>query len=182
MGHNDGLVVIGTSHETPAFAVSAIRRWWLEIGRWRYQGQRRLLIEADAGGANDCRKWQWKKALQGLADEFSLIITVTHYPSGASKWNPIDHRMFSLISANWAGEPLENYETILGFIRRTRSSMGFHCRARLDTKEYPRGVQGNTRSERTHSPETAFRVTQVELHHLATRQTEGLLKLFLTAG
>lgn len=141
VGHNDGLVVIGTSHETPAFAVSAIRRWWLEVGRWRYWGKRRLLIEADAGGANGYRKWQWKEALQGLADEFGLIVTVTHYPSGASKWNPIDHRMFSLISGNWAGEPLESFEAVLGFIRTTRSSMGFHCRARLDAKEYATGYK-----------------------------------------
>lgn len=141
LAFDDGLVVIGTSHETPSFAVAAIRRWWLEIGRWRHAGKRRLLIEADAGGANAARKWQWKVALQGLADEFGLIITVTHYPTGASKWNPIDHRMFSLISANWSGEPLVSYETILGFIRRTRSSEGFHCRARLDVTEYPTGYR-----------------------------------------
>ena len=96
-----------------------------------------MLIEADAGGANDCRKWEWKVALQELADEFGLIITVTHYPPGASKWNPIDHRMFSLISGNWAGEPLVSYPVILHLIRKTRSSKGFHCRARLDTTEYP---------------------------------------------
>jgi len=134
---DDGLVVIGTSHETPSFAVAAIRRWWLEVGRGRYEGKRRLLIEADAGGANAATKWEWKRALQGLADEFDLIITVTHYPTGASKWNPIDHRMFSLISANWAGEPLASYETILGYIRRARSSQGFHCRACLDPTDYP---------------------------------------------
>jgi hypothetical protein len=137
LAFNDGLVVIGTSHETPSFAVAAIRRWWLEIGRRRYAAKRRLLIEADAGGANDCRKWEWKVALQGLSDEFGLIITVTHYPTGASKWNPIDHRMFSLISGNWSGEPLISYETILGYIRGTRSSTGFHCRARLDPADYP---------------------------------------------
>jgi hypothetical protein len=135
--HNDGYVVVGTSHETPAFAGAAIRRWWLEVGRHRYPQAKRLLIEADAGGANDCRKWEWKIALQELADEFGLIITVTHYPPGASKWNPIDPRMFSLISGNWAGEPLVSYPVILSLIRRTRSSQGFHCRARLDTTEYP---------------------------------------------
>jgi Rhodopirellula transposase DDE domain len=121
--------------------VAAIRRWWLEIGRRRYAGKRRLLIEADAGGANDCRKWEWKVALQGLADEFGLIITVTHYPTGASKWNPIDHRMFSLISANCAGEPLVSYEVILGYISRTRSSQGFSCRAYLDETNYPTGYK-----------------------------------------
>jgi Rhodopirellula transposase DDE domain len=134
---DDGLVVVGTSHETPSCAVAAIRRWWLEIGCRRDAGKRRLLIEADAGGANDGRKWEWKVALQELADEFGLIITVTHYPTGASKWNPIEHRMFSLISGNWSGEPLSSYETILGYIRGTRSSKGFHCRAHLDTTDYP---------------------------------------------
>ena len=141
LAFDDGLVVVGTSHETPSFAVAAIRRWWLEVGRCRYFAKKRLLIEADAGGANDARKWEWKVALQALADEFALIITVTHYPPGASKWNPIDHRMFSLISANWAGEPLVSYETILGYIRGTRSTKGFHCRACLDETDYPTGYK-----------------------------------------
>jgi hypothetical protein len=141
LAFDDGVVVVGTSHETPSFAVAAIRWWWREVGRWRYSGKQRLLIEADAGGANAARKWEWKVGLQRLADEFGLIITVTHYPPGASKWNPIDHRMFSLISANWSGEPLVNYETILGYIRRTRSSGGFHCRACLDTTAYPTGCK-----------------------------------------
>lgn len=104
--HNDDYVVIGTSQETPAFAVAVIRRWWLEVGRHRYRGKKRLLIQADGGGANDARKGEWKGALQGLADEFGLTIVVTHYPPGASQWNPLDHRMFSLISSNGAGEPL----------------------------------------------------------------------------
>ncbi|MBO0697314.1 MAG: ISAzo13 family transposase [Zavarzinella sp.] len=136
VGHNDGYVVVGTSHETPTFAVRAIRRWWRDVGRPRYPGVRHLLIEADSGGANDHRKWEWKVALQDLADESGLTVTVTHYPPGASKWNPIDHRMFSLISANWAGEPLRSYETILKHIRATRSEAGFHCRAVLDHRTY----------------------------------------------
>jgi hypothetical protein len=148
LAFNDGLVVIGTSHETPSFAVAAIRRWWRDIGRWRYDGKRRLLIEADTGGANAATKWEWKVGLQGLADEFGLIITVTHYPPGASKWNPIDHRMFSLISANWTGEPLVSYETILGYIRQTRSAKGFHCRARLDRADYPTGYKVTPEAKR----------------------------------
>jgi hypothetical protein len=139
VAHNDGFVVVGTSHETPAFACASIRHWWLRVGRPRYPQAQRLLIEADCGGANDYRKWEWKVGLQRLADEFDLAITVTHYPPGASKWNPIDHRMFSLISGNWAGEPLVSYETALQHIRRTRSSRGFHCRAVLDRHEYPTG-------------------------------------------
>jgi hypothetical protein len=136
---NDGLVVVGTTHETPTFACASIRRWWLLVGRGRYPQAQRLLIEADCGGANDYRKWEWKVGLQQLADEFDLVITVTHYPPGASKWNPIDHRMFSLISGNWAGEPLVSYETMLQHIRRTRSAKGFHCRAVLDRHDYPPG-------------------------------------------
>lgn len=138
LAHNDGYVVIGISQETPSFEVAAIRRWWLDVGQRRYAAKDRLLIEVDSGGANDHRKWEWKFALQGLADEFGLTITVTHFPPGASKWNPIDHRMFSLISANWAGEPLRSYETILKHIRTTRSDTGFHCRASLDVKKYER--------------------------------------------
>lgn len=137
VAHNDGLVVVGTSHDTPTFAVACIRRWWLAVGRHRYPGAKRLLVEADSGGSNDYRKWEWKVALQDMADEFGLVITVTHYPPGASKWNPIDHRMFSLISGNWKGEPLTSYEVMLKHIRRTRSAEGFHCRACLDTREYP---------------------------------------------
>jgi hypothetical protein len=136
LAHNDGLVVVGTSHDTPTFAVDAIRRWWLLVGRRRYPEAWRLLIEADAGGSNDYRKWEWQVALQRLADEFGLIGGVTPFPTGASKWNPIDHRMFSLISGNGAGEPLTSYEAVLKHIRATRSGAGFHCRARLDTAEY----------------------------------------------
>lgn len=137
VAHNDGIVVVGISHETPAFAVAAIRRWWRSVGRKRYPKARRLLIEADCGGANDYRKWEWKAGLQRLADELDLVIAVTHFPPGASKWNPIDHRMFSLISRNWSGEPLVSYETALKFIRATHSTKGFHCRASLDIKDYP---------------------------------------------
>lgn len=137
VAYNDGCVLVGTSHDTPAFTVAAIRCWWLDVGRWRYPQARRLLIEVDSGGATDHRKWGWKVALQGLADEFGLVITVTHYPPGTSKWNPIEHRLFGPISANWAGEPLDSYERIVKYIRTTRTEMGLRCRARLDTNEYP---------------------------------------------
>lgn len=137
LGHKDGFVLVGRSHDTPAFTVASIRRWWLNVGRYRYCGARRLLIQADGGGATDHRKWGWKVALQQLADEFELIITLTHYPPGASKWNPIEHRLFSRITANWSGEPLVSYETVLKHIRTTRTESGRRCRARLDKKEYP---------------------------------------------
>lgn len=137
VGHNDGYVVVGMSHNTAAFITSAIRRWWRVVGCRRYPGAQRLLVEMDGGGANDPRKWVWKVALQRLADETGLLIVVTHYPAGASKWNPIEHRMFSLISGNWSGEPLVSYEAIVKFIRATRTESGFRCRACLDRKEYP---------------------------------------------
>jgi Rhodopirellula transposase DDE domain len=137
VGHNDGYVVVGMSHDTATFITAAIRRWWRVVGQRRYPRARRLLVEMDGGGANDPRKWLWKVALQRLADETGLIIVVTHYPPGASKWNPIEHRMFGAISGNWAGEPLVSYETILKYIRTTRTETGFRCRAWLDRKDYP---------------------------------------------
>jgi len=137
IGHNDGYVVVGTSHETAAFIAAAVARWWRVVGRRRYPRARRLLLEMDGGGANDPRTWLWKVAVQRLADETGLVIVVTHYPPGASKWNPIEHRMFSVISGNWAGEPLVSYETVLKYIRTARTRTGFRCRACLDRKEYP---------------------------------------------
>jgi Rhodopirellula transposase DDE domain len=137
LAHNDGYVVVGTSHNTAAFVTAAIGRWWRVVGQRRYPGARRLRLEMDGGGANDPRKWLWKVALQALADETGLILVVTHYPSGASKWNPIEHRMFSVISGNWAGEPLVSYEAVIKFIRTARTEAGFRCRACLDRKEYP---------------------------------------------
>lgn len=136
IGRNQGYVSVGTSYNTAEFAVASIRAWWLNVGRQVYPDQSHLLIEADCGGANGNRCRLWKVGLQDLADEFGLIITVTHYPTGASKWNPIEHRMFNLISANWAGKPLDSYETILNHIRTTTSTTGFRCQAQLDTTDY----------------------------------------------
>jgi hypothetical protein len=135
-GRNSGFVVVGTSHETPEFGTEALGWWWRATGQWAYPVARRWLIEADCGGANGNRVWRWKIGLQRLADEFGIAITVAHYPPGASKWNRIEHRMFNLISGNWAGQPLVSYETVLQFIRTTTSSTGFSCEARLDTDTY----------------------------------------------
>jgi hypothetical protein len=134
--YNRGYVVVGISHETPEFACAAIHRWWLAEGRRRYPATRQVLIQADCGGANSHRSWRWKAGLQTLADTFNLSITVTHFPPSASKWNPIEHRMFNLISANWAGQPLVSYETVMKFIRTTRSAQGFTCAAWLDRRTY----------------------------------------------
>jgi Rhodopirellula transposase DDE domain len=138
---NAGYLVVGTSHETAPFAVAAIRTWWWRVGRHHYAAQPHLLIEADGGGANSCRSWLWKTRLQALADEFQLTITVTHLPPGASKWNPIEHRLFSAITQNWAGQPLSSYETILQFIRTTTTARGLRCRACLDPRDYPTGLK-----------------------------------------
>ncbi len=139
LGRNEGYVVVGTSHETPAFAVAAVRSWWLEVGYHHYRGKHALLIQADSGGANGNRCWLWKWGLQQLADEFNLTITVTHYPTGASKWNLIEHRLFCHISSNWAGQPLLSFETVLKFIRTTTTETGLRCRAHLDRIKYKTG-------------------------------------------
>lgn len=138
---NEGLVVVGTSHQTPQFAGGAIRLWWRQIGRQMYPGKPHLLIEADCGGANGNRCWLWKSELQKLADEFGLMITVTHLPTHASKWNPIEHKLFCHIERNWAGQPLMDYETILKFIRTTHTGTGLRCRAYLDTTQYETGLK-----------------------------------------
>jgi hypothetical protein len=138
-----GFVVIGISHQTPEFAIAAIRRWWLKVGqdKYKYKGKKELLIEADCGNPNANDSWRWKFGLQQLADEFGFSITVTHLPTGASKWNPVEHRLFSQISGNWAGQPLVSYETVLKFIRTTKTETGLRCRAYLDKNYYETGLQ-----------------------------------------
>jgi Rhodopirellula transposase DDE domain len=132
-----GFVVIGTSNETAEFAAAALSSWWEEHGRWCYPRSKHWLVEADCGGANNARAWVWKWALQQVADRWGVAITVAHYPPGASKWNPIEHRLFSQISANWQGEPLRDHETVLNLIRGTTTTTGLRCRALLDTTHYP---------------------------------------------
>jgi hypothetical protein len=136
VARNRGFVGVGVSHETAAFAVNVIRRWWHTEGRAAYPAQTELLIQADGGGANGYRSWLWKWELQGLADETGLTIMVTHYPTSASKWNWIEHRLFCHISSNWAGEPLISFETVLKFIRTTTTETGLCCMAYLDRKHY----------------------------------------------
>ena len=135
--YNEGYMLVGVSHETAEFAMTAIERWWLEVGQARYPGCRHLLLQADSGGANACDSWLWKAALQTLADRFSITITVNHFPAGASKWNLIEHRMFCIISQTWAGQPLDSYETMLKFIRTSKTQTGFRCQAYFDQRNYP---------------------------------------------
>ena len=138
---NHALVSVGTHAVTAELAVAAIRRWWTQVGQRRYPHAHHLLIEADAGGCNGYRPRLWKRALQQLANDTDLAITVCHYPSGASKWNPIEHRLFSQISRNWAGHPLRTLPTMLGFIRGTTTTTGLTVEAVLDTADYPKGIQ-----------------------------------------
>lgn len=139
---NRGRVTVGVSHDTPAFAARAIARWWHDEGCGRYTHARRLLLLADTGGSNGCRCRSWKTELQAqLADACGLTLTVAHYPTGASKWNPIEHRLFSEISKNWAGEPLDSYQKVLRFIRSTRTQSGLSVTAHLDRRHYPTGVE-----------------------------------------
>jgi len=141
LASKEGFIVIGTSHQTPEFAISVIGRWWKNLGQCSYAGQEELLIEADCGNPNSNSSWLWKYGLQQLADEFGLSITVTHLPPGASKWNPVEHRLFSQISGNWSGQPMVNYETVLKFIRTTKTDTGLRCRAYLDKSDYQTGLK-----------------------------------------
>ena len=136
VGYNEGYMVIGVSHETAEFAMQAIQRWWREVGQARYPGCQHLLLQADSGGANACDSWLWKAALQTLADRFGITIRVNHFPAGVSKWNLIEHRMFCIISQNWAGQPLDSYETMLKFIRTSKTKTGFRCQAHFDPRKY----------------------------------------------
>lgn len=138
---NEGFVNVGVSNETAEFAVESIRRWWKLFGRRYYPAAKRLLICADGGGGNGSRRRAWKYHLQGFANEFGLSITVCHYPPGTSKWNKIEHRMFSFISLNWQGQPLVSYETVLNLISGTKTRTGLRIKAKLDRKRYETGVE-----------------------------------------
>ena len=140
IARNRAVVNVGVTHETAEFAVESIRRWWRLDGRRHYQGARRLLICADSGGSNGNRQRAWKLHLQGLSDETGMAITVCHYPPGTSKWNKIEHRLFSFISLNWKGKPLVNYETVINLIGGTRTRSGLKVKAVLDTNQYETGV------------------------------------------
>ncbi|SRR5712692_812796 len=136
---NTGFVNVGTNHDTGAFAVASIRGWWRAEGNKLYPRTLDLLITADAGGSNGSRLRLWKLELQKLADETRLAIAVCHFPPGTSKWNKIEHRLFSFISSNWRGEPLRDYETIVQLIARTTTAKGLKVTCRLDRRKYPTG-------------------------------------------
>lgn len=139
---NCGSVFVGTSHDTPAFAVDTLAQWWLCEGRQRYPQANEILILADGGGSNGWRCRAWKKALQDrFCNRFGVTATVSHYPPGTSKWNPIEHRLFSQISRNWAGQPLIDMDTMLNFIRTTKTDTGLAVTAYLSPGEYDTGIK-----------------------------------------
>jgi hypothetical protein len=139
MGRNTGFVNVGTDHDTGAFAVASIRGWWRYEGCRLYPQARHLLITADSGGSNGSRLRAWKWELQRWANESGLTISVCHFPPGTSKWNKVEHRLFSFISSNWRGEPLRDYETIVRLIAHTTTAKGLTVTCRLDRRKYPVG-------------------------------------------
>ncbi len=141
LGQNAGWVSVGVDHDTAAFAVESIRRWWYSMGRPVYRNAKRVLITADAGGSNGPKVHLWKVELQKLADEIRLPITICHFPPGTSKWNKIEHRLFSFISQNWRGKPLTTYRVIVNLIAATTTTTGLKVKARLDTNNYPLGAK-----------------------------------------
>ena len=155
---NAGWVSVGTDHDTAAFAVQAIRRWWQEIGSLRYPDARHLVITADGGGSNGSRVRLWKRELQDLADELDLDIKVHHLPPGTSKWNKIEHRLFSFISKNWRARPLVSYRVIVDLISATTTNTGLTVRCELDTNSYPKGIAVSEQEM------AAINITRAEFH------------------
>jgi Rhodopirellula transposase DDE domain len=138
---NAGWVNLGITHDTAAFAVESIRRWWQELGQARYTTARRLLITADCGGSNGARVRLWKRELQTLADQTGLSITLAHLPPGTSKWNRIEHRLFAFITQNWRGKPLVTHQVIVQLIANTTTKTGLTVQCRLDHNLYDKGVK-----------------------------------------
>lgn len=141
LGQNSGFVNVGTDHDTSTFAVASIRGWWRAEGRRLYPNAKRLLITADGGGRNGYRPRLWKWELQRLADQTGLTLSIHHFPPGTSKWNKVEHRLFSFISSNWRGEPLRDYETVIRLIAGTTTAKGLKVTCRLDRRKYPVGYK-----------------------------------------
>lgn len=141
LANNAGWVSVGTDHDTASFAVSTIHRWWLAMGSPLYPDAKELLITADGGGSNGSRVRLWKLELQRLSDKLGIPIRVSHFPPGTSKWNKIEHRLFSHISMNWRGKPLVSHEVIVNLIAATTTRKGLQVRAELDSNLYPKGIK-----------------------------------------
>ena len=140
IGKNEGFVNVGKSYDTSSFAVSSIRRWWIEMGLPEYKTTNQLLITADGGGSNGYRRKLWKTEIQKFCNEFKLEITICHLPPGTSKWNKIEHRLFSFITMNWRGKPLTSFETIVNLIGSTTTIKGLKVRSAIDENEYEKGI------------------------------------------
>jgi hypothetical protein len=140
VSRNEGFVNVGTSADTGAFAVQGIRAWWTHMGRKAYPEAKELLVVADSGGSNGSRNRLWKTELQRFADDTGLHLHVSHMPPGTSKWNKIEHRLFSFISMNWRGKPLDSYETVVNLIAHTTTTAGLVVKARVDRRRYKRGI------------------------------------------
>ena len=156
--NNTGWVSVGTDHDTASFAVATIRRWWLAMGSPLYSDVKELLITADGGGSNGSRVRLWKLELQQLSNELGINIRVSHFPPGTSKWNKIEHRLFSHISMNWRGQPLVSHEVIVNLIAATTTRKGLKVRAELDPKQYPKGIKV------TDEELAAIRIVRDEFH------------------
>ncbi|WP_298443597.1 ISAzo13 family transposase [Ferrimicrobium sp.] len=141
LASDSGWVSVGTDHDTASFAVATIRRWWLSVGSKAYPNASELLISPDGGGGNGSRVRLFKLEIQGLADEIGIPITICHFPPGTSKWNKIEHRLFSFISMNWKGQPLVSHEVMLNLIANTRTKSGLTVKAELDSNPYPTGIK-----------------------------------------
>ncbi len=139
LGRNSGFVNVGTDHDTGAFAVASIRGWWRAEGQRLYPKAASILITADGGGRNGWRLRLWKVELQTFADHTDRCLSVCHFPPGTSKWNKIEHRLFSFLSSNWRGEPLRDYETVVNLIAQTTTAKGLKVTCRLDRRKYPTG-------------------------------------------
>jgi len=138
---NEGWVSVGIDHDTAEFAVESIRKWWFKMGKERYKNADKLLITADGGGSNGRRNKLWKKQLQELSDEINIEIHMCHFPPGTSKWNKIEHRLFSNISKNWRGRPLVSYEVVVNLIASTVTTTGLKIQSEIDTKQYKTGIK-----------------------------------------
>ncbi len=145
---NDGFVSVGVDHDTPVFAVTSIEAWWTQVGSKRYRKAQEIFITADAGGSNSYRSHVWKHQLQRVADKLDMSIRVSHFPPGTSKWNKVEHRLFSFISINWHGRLLRTYETVINLIGNTSNRAGLVVRARLDRRRYPIGKKVSKRELR----------------------------------
>jgi transposase len=158
IGNNEGWVSVGISSDTASFAVSTIRSWWDEMGKERFTNSKRMFITADGGGSNSSRSRLWKKELQLLADDMGMEIQVSHFPPGTSKWNKIEHRLFSYISQNWKEQPLTSLQLIVDLIASTRTDKGLIVKAKKDEKEYKKGVKV------TNKEMEAFNINKSDFH------------------